>query len=197
MADRSFTVDIVTPERVLVHDTATYLQAPGVQGSFGILPNHAPLLSELSVGELRYRRENGQEVRLAIGGGFLQIFNNEVSVLADTAERAEEIDVERARRALTRAQGELSQALTGFDAQEHATREAGVERARKMERFFSQPFFVAQVFTGVPGAYVSRDETVRGFREILEGKHDDLPEQAFYMVGTIDQAVEKAKRLAS
>jgi F-type H+/Na+-transporting ATPase subunit beta len=72
-----------------------------------------------------------------------------------------------------------------------------VARARKMERFFSQPFFVAQVFTGVPGAYVSRDETVRGFREILEGKHDDLPEQAFYMVGTIDQAVEKAKRLAS
>jgi F-type H+-transporting ATPase subunit beta len=72
-----------------------------------------------------------------------------------------------------------------------------VSRARKMERFFSQPMFVAQVFTGVPGAYVSRDETVRGFREILEGKHDDLPEQAFYMVGNIDAAVEKAARLAS
>ena len=72
-----------------------------------------------------------------------------------------------------------------------------VSRARKMERFFSQPMFVAQVFTGVPGAYVPRDETVRGFREILEGKHDDLPEQAFYMVGGIEQAVEKAKRLAA
>jgi F-type H+-transporting ATPase subunit beta len=71
-----------------------------------------------------------------------------------------------------------------------------VSRARKIERFFSQPMFVAQVFTGVPGAYVPREETVRGFREILEGKHDDLPEQAFYMVGGIEQAVEKAKRIA-
>jgi F-type H+-transporting ATPase subunit beta len=66
-----------------------------------------------------------------------------------------------------------------------------------MERFFSQPMFVAQAFTNLPGAYVPRDETVRGFREILEGKHDDLPEQAFYMVGNIDDAVEKAKRLAA
>jgi F-type H+/Na+-transporting ATPase subunit beta len=71
-----------------------------------------------------------------------------------------------------------------------------VSRARKMERFFSQPMFVAQAFTSIPGAYVPRDETVRGFREILEGKHDDLPEQAFYMVGGIEDAVEKAKRLA-
>ncbi|MFN3648801.1 MAG: F0F1 ATP synthase subunit beta [Armatimonadota bacterium] len=71
-----------------------------------------------------------------------------------------------------------------------------VSRARKMERFFSQPMFVAQAFTNLPGAYVPREETVRGFREILEGKHDDLPEQAFYMVGGIEQAVEKAKRLA-
>ena len=71
-----------------------------------------------------------------------------------------------------------------------------VSRARKMERFFSQPMFVAQAFTGLPGSYVPRDETVRGFREILEGKHDELPEQAFYMVGTIDEAQEKAKRLS-
>jgi len=72
-----------------------------------------------------------------------------------------------------------------------------VSRARKIERFFSQPFFVAQAFTGVPGVYVPRDETVRGFKEILDGKHDDLPEQAFYMVGGIEQAVEKAKKIAS
>jgi len=70
-----------------------------------------------------------------------------------------------------------------------------VARARKIERFFSQPNFVAEVFTGVPGKYVPREETVRGFREILEGKHDDLPEQAFMLVGTIDEAVEKAKTL--
>ncbi|MFO7245944.1 MAG: F0F1 ATP synthase subunit beta [Thermaerobacter sp.] len=70
-----------------------------------------------------------------------------------------------------------------------------VQRARKLERFLSQPFFVAEVFTGLPGKYVSREETVRGFKEILEGRHDDLPEMAFYMVGTIDEAVEKAKTL--
>jgi F-type H+-transporting ATPase subunit beta len=71
-----------------------------------------------------------------------------------------------------------------------------VARARKMQRFFSQPMHVAEVFTGQPGVFVPRMETVRGFREILEGKHDDLPEQAFYMVGTIEQAREKAERLA-
>lgn len=71
-----------------------------------------------------------------------------------------------------------------------------VSRARKIERFFSQPMFVAQQFTGLEGRYVPLKETVRGFREILDGKHDDLPEQAFMMVGTIDEAVEKAERLS-
>ena len=70
-----------------------------------------------------------------------------------------------------------------------------VSRARKIQRFLSQPFFVAEVFTGSPGKYVPLRETVRGFKEILEGKYDDLPEAAFYMVGTIDEAVEKAKTL--
>ncbi|MGB9672868.1 MAG: F0F1 ATP synthase subunit beta [Anaerolineales bacterium] len=70
-----------------------------------------------------------------------------------------------------------------------------VARARKIERFFSQPFFVAQQFTGQEGRYVPLKETVRGFREILDGKYDDLPEQAFMMVGTIEEAVEKARKL--
>ena len=70
-----------------------------------------------------------------------------------------------------------------------------VSRARKIQRFLSQPFFVAETFTGAPGKYVSLADTVRGFREVVEGKHDDLPEQAFYMVGGIEEAVEKAKRL--
>ncbi|BCV25384.1 F0F1 ATP synthase subunit beta [Gelria sp. Kuro-4] len=70
-----------------------------------------------------------------------------------------------------------------------------VARARKLQRFLSQPFFVAETFTGLPGRYVPLHETVRGFKGIVEGKYDDLPEQAFYMVGTIDEAVEKAKRL--
>lgn len=70
-----------------------------------------------------------------------------------------------------------------------------VSRARKVERFLSQPFFVAEQFTGMKGKYVEPKDTVRGFREILDGKHDNLPEQAFYMVGTIEEAVEKAKGL--
>jgi len=71
-----------------------------------------------------------------------------------------------------------------------------VSRARKIERFFSQPFFVAEVFTGTTGKYVPIKETVRGFREILDGKCDDLPEQAFMMAGTIDDVREKAEKLA-
>jgi F-type H+-transporting ATPase subunit beta len=68
-----------------------------------------------------------------------------------------------------------------------------VNRARRIERFLSQPFHVAEQFTGKPGAYVPIEETIRGFKEILNGKHDDLPEEAFYMVGTIDEAIEKAR----
>jgi F-type H+/Na+-transporting ATPase subunit beta len=71
-----------------------------------------------------------------------------------------------------------------------------VSRARKIQRFLSQPNFVAEQFTGTPGEYVKTEDTIKGFQEIIDGKHDDLPEQAFYMVGTIEQAVEKGRRLA-
>ena len=70
-----------------------------------------------------------------------------------------------------------------------------VFRARKIQRFLTQPFFVAEAFTGQPGKYVPLRETIRGFAEVLDGKHDDLPEQAFYMVGTIDEALEKAEQM--
>ena len=70
-----------------------------------------------------------------------------------------------------------------------------VARARKMQRFLSQPFFVAEVFTGSPGKYVSLKDTIAGFKGIINGEYDAIPEQAFYMVGTIDEALEKAKAL--
>jgi F-type H+-transporting ATPase subunit beta len=70
-----------------------------------------------------------------------------------------------------------------------------VARARKIQRFLSQPFFVAEQFTGLKGRFVKIEETIRSFKEICEGKHDDLPEQAFYLVGTIEDAIEKAKTL--
>ncbi len=72
-----------------------------------------------------------------------------------------------------------------------------VARARKVERFLSQPFFVAQQFSGLEGKYVKVEDTIRGFKEIVEGKHDDLTEQAFYMVGTIEEAREKAEKIAA
>ncbi len=72
-----------------------------------------------------------------------------------------------------------------------------VERARKVQRFLTQPFFVAETFTGMPGKYVALRDTVRGFKEILEGKHDDIPTPSFYMVGTIDEVVEKAAEMQS
>ena len=71
-----------------------------------------------------------------------------------------------------------------------------VARARRLQRYMSQPFFVGAQFTGREGRYVELKETVRGFREILDGKHDALPEQAFYMVGPIEEAVAKAERMA-
>jgi F-type H+-transporting ATPase subunit beta len=70
-----------------------------------------------------------------------------------------------------------------------------VGRARRIQRFLSQPFHVAEVFTGAPGKFVKLKDTVRGFKEIVEGKYDDLPEQAFYMVGTIEEVVAKAEKL--
>ena len=72
-----------------------------------------------------------------------------------------------------------------------------VTRARKVERFLSQPFFVAEVFTGRPGKYVKLEDTIRSFREVLEGKHDDLPEQAFYLQGDINDVVAAAEELAA
>ena len=70
-----------------------------------------------------------------------------------------------------------------------------VERARKIERYLSQPFFVAEIFTGSPGKYITLEETIAGFKGILEGKYDDLPENAFYMVGNIDEVIQKAEKL--
>ena len=83
-------------------------------------------------------------------------------------------------------------AILGMDELSEEDKET-VNRARKIQKFLSQPFFVAEQFSGNKGKYVKIDDTVRGFKEIIEGKYDDLPEQAFYMVGTIEEAVEKAK----
>ncbi len=85
-------------------------------------------------------------------------------------------------------------AILGMDELSENDKEV-VNRARKIQKFLSQPFFVAEQFSGIKGKYVKVEDTIKGFKEIIEGKHDDLPEQAFYMVGTIEEAIEKAKTI--
>jgi F-type H+-transporting ATPase subunit beta len=109
----------------------------------------------------------------------------------------EHYDVARAVQSILQSYKDLQDiiAILGMDELSEEDK-LTVARARKVQRFLSQPFQVAEQFTGTPGVYVRLEDTVRAFREILDGKHDDLPEQAFYMVGDIDSAIEKAKTLA-
>ncbi|WP_119719280.1 F0F1 ATP synthase subunit beta [Cognatilysobacter tabacisoli] len=108
----------------------------------------------------------------------------------------EHYDVARKVQATLQKYKELKDiiAILGMDELSEEDKQA-VSRARKIERFFSQPFHVAEVFTGSPGKYVSLKDTIRGFKGIVEGEYDHLPEQAFYMVGGIEEAVEKAKKI--
>ena len=103
----TFQLEIVTPEKKVVETTAEEVQIPGKNGYLGILPGHAPLITELSVGEIIYR-ENSTEQRLAVAWGFAEILPNKVTILAETAERPSEIDVERARKAKERAEQRLT-----------------------------------------------------------------------------------------
>ena len=108
----------------------------------------------------------------------------------------EHYDVARGVQTILQRYKELKDiiAILGMDELSEEDKQA-VSRARKIERFMSQPFFVAEVFTGSPGKYVSLKDTIAGFKGILSGEYDHLPEQAFYMVGSIDEAIEKAKTL--
>jgi F-type H+-transporting ATPase subunit beta len=105
----------------------------------------------------------------------------------------EHYDLSRAVQSILQRYKDLQDiiAILGMDELSTRTR-LTVSRARKIQRFLSQPFFVAEAFTGSKGKYVKLEDSIKGFKQIVEGKCDDLPEQAFYMVGTIDEAFEKA-----
>src|SRR4026208_2195951 len=105
---------IVTPERSLVNEQVDELQIPGAEGYLGVLPGHAPLFTELKVGELSYRKGN-EWTSLAVAWGFAEVLPDQVRVLAETAERAQEIDLERAMRAKERAEQRLSKGGDGID----------------------------------------------------------------------------------
>lgn len=104
----AFALEVVTPERVAYSGQVASLQVPGSEGSFGVLAGHVPLLTSLQIGRLRFVEEDGNEVQMAISGGFVEVGREQVAVLAETAERIEEIDVERAEAARQRAEERLA-----------------------------------------------------------------------------------------
>ena len=104
----AFALEVVTPERVAYSGQVASLQAPGSEGSFGVLAGHIPLLTSLQIGRLRFVEEDGNEVKMAISGGFVEVGREQVAVLAETAERVEEIDVARAEAARQRAEERLA-----------------------------------------------------------------------------------------
>ena len=107
MYERSFSLEIVAPDRVVFQGEATSVTAPGTMGGFQVLFNHAPLLSSLDVGPLKVKNTQGVDTVYATGGGYLEVRENNVVVLVESAEKPEEIDVERARSARARAEGRL------------------------------------------------------------------------------------------
>lgn len=107
-------LEIVTAERLVYSEDVNVLVAPGIDGELGILPNHAPLLTVLQPGEIRVDKD-GQETYMAVSGGFLEVLGNKVTILADTAERVEEIDAERAEEALKRAQERIASSPADAD----------------------------------------------------------------------------------
>lgn len=115
MAD-NFQLEIVTPEKRVVDTAAEEVQIPGKNGYLGILPGHAPLITELSVGELKYRA-GGNEQRLALVWGFAEVLPDKVTILAETAEKPSEIDVNRARKAKERAEQRLTSGDTNIDVE--------------------------------------------------------------------------------
>lgn len=115
MAD-TFKLEIVTPEKRVVDTTAEEVQIPGKNGYLGVLPGHAPLITELAVGEISYR-SGAEEQRLAVAWGFAEVLPDKVTILAETAERPSEIDVERARKAKDRAEQRLTSGDTNVDVE--------------------------------------------------------------------------------
>lgn len=102
-------LEVVTPERLVVNDTAEYIEIPGKTGYLGVLPGHAPLITELAVGEISYRTGSDTK-RLAVAWGFAEVLPEKVTILAETAEKAEDIDTARAEAAKKRAEAELQKA---------------------------------------------------------------------------------------
>lgn len=109
MAEDTFMLEIVTPEQILFKDEVQFLVAPSVEGELGVLKNHAPLISALKIGVLRYKDSRGELKKMALSGGFVEVIDNVARVLAETAEHGDKIDVLRAKSSRERAEKRLAQ----------------------------------------------------------------------------------------
>lgn len=107
MAEKTFKLEIVTPEHIVLSTDVASVVVPGKEGSLGILANHAPLMAELTIGEIQLRYADGRITRMATSGGFVEVRNNVVRILADTAEKPEDIDLKRAEEAKERAEARI------------------------------------------------------------------------------------------
>lgn len=137
---KSFHLEVVTPDRSLLSEEVVSLVAPGVQGYLGVLANHAPLVTELGIGVLRIRYPDDTEEQVAIEGGFMEVAHNRVLILADAAERPQDIDIQRAREALLRARQRLNdptmdheRARAALERAINRLRVAGVELSKALE----------------------------------------------------------------
>jgi F-type H+-transporting ATPase subunit epsilon len=115
MADKSFHLEIITPRRIVFKGEVTSVGVPGAAGGFQVLHSHAPLLSNLKIGEIKIREENGSESRYAVSGGFVEVKNNNVIILAETVEHIDEIDKERAKTARDRALKRIAEKKDDID----------------------------------------------------------------------------------
>ena len=122
-------IEIVTPERLIINETATELTIPGKNGYLGILPGHAPLITELGVGHISFRTPDGKNRWLAVAWGFAEVLPDKVTIMAEVAERAEEIDVNRAKAAKQRAETYLKQGHAPDAGPELNAMERSLERA--------------------------------------------------------------------
>jgi len=118
-------LEIVTPDKLVLSESVDYVGAPGYEGEFGVLPNHIPFLSALQIGNLYYKKD-GKAHFVFVNGGFADVSDNKVTILAESAERAEEIDIERARKSKERAEARMTQQKEKMD---HARSHAALQRA--------------------------------------------------------------------
>jgi F-type H+-transporting ATPase subunit epsilon len=108
MADNTFMLEIVTPEKILFKDEVDFMVAPAVDGEIGVMKNHAPLVAALKIGVLRYKDGSGNEKKIAVSGGFMEVIDNAGRILAETAEKGENVDVLRAKASKERAERRLA-----------------------------------------------------------------------------------------